>query len=219
MSGAPPRRRLRLLSRSYLTHRALWPAIEAAVRRARAGRPPGAVVVDVGCGAKPYAYLFGGTRHIGVDRGTVGARPDVLADALHLPLSGACADIVFCTQVIEHVTSPQGLVAECARILKPGGALVLTGPFYWPLHEEPHDYYRFTGHGFTHLLQSSGMLVESVTPDTGAVTQLAVSLIELLPRWALPLLPLINLLTPLLQRLSGNRLSTLNWVAVARKPA
>lgn len=212
-------RRLSRWRRDYLTYRALWPAIAQAVRGVLAGRATeGLVVVDVGCGERPYADLFGAAHCIGLDRSTDGAAPDVLADATCLPLASGCADLVFCTQVIEHVTQPARLLAECRRVLKPGGALVLTGPFYWPLHEEPHDYYRFTRHGFAHLLRSSGLRVESVTPDTGAVTQAAVAVIEALPRWALALVPLINLVTPWLQRGSRNTRSTLNYVVVGRRP-
>ncbi|CAD5371283.1 Methyltransf_11 domain-containing protein [Rubrivivax sp. A210] len=213
------RRRLGLLQRDYLVHRALWPAIEAAVAGVLQGRDrAGLTVIDLGCGEGPYADLFEGCRRIAIDRSCEGAAPDLLADVAALPLAGGCADIVFCTQVIEHVPRPDRLLAECCRTLRPGGQLVLTGPFYWPLHEEPHDYYRYTRHGFAHLLREAGLLPLQIVPDCGSVTQAAVSLIEALPRWALVLLPLINALTPLLQRGSNDCRSPLNYVIVARKP-
>lgn len=223
-AGAPlmarlRRRRLSLWSRDYLSQRALWPAIEQAVASALAGRQRAdLVVIDLGCGAQPYADLFAGTRLIGVDRSGDDATPDLIADVLQLPLASACADLVFCSQVIEHVTDPPRLLAECARLLKPGGTLVLSGPFYWPLHEQPHDYFRFTPHGMAHLLRSHGLQAVTVRPDSGTLTQVAVSAIHLLPRWARPLQWLINALTPLLQRLSADRLCALNIVAVATRP-
>lgn len=213
-------RRLSWLRRDYLTHRALWPALTAAVQAVLAGRDSASlIVVDLGCGERPYADLFGAALCIGIDRSSDGAAPDVLADAGCLPLAGGCADLVFCAQVIEHVPRPDALLAECCRVLKPGGALVLSGPFWWPLHEEPHDYWRFTHHGLARLLQAAGLQALSITPDTGAVTLAAVALIEALPRWALLLVPVVNVLTPALQALSANRLSTLNHVVVARRPA
>jgi len=213
-------RRLRLWARDYLTHRSLWPAIEAAVGLALDSRPlnEDATVVDIGCGQRPYADLFGDAFCVALDRSTQGARPSVVADVLHLPLASACADLVFCTQVIEHVQRPQRLLDECCRIMKPGGMLVLTGPFYWPLHEEPHDYFRFTRYGLEQLARQAGLQVVTLQNDCGSLTQLAVSLVELLPRWALPLLPVINVITPWLQRLSSDRRSTLNLVMVARRP-
>lgn len=217
-------RRLSLLRRDYLVYRGLWPAIEQAVASVMVSvtmeRPAASLrVLDVGCGEKPYADLFAGTHYIGIDHGSDGAAPDAVADAMQLPLADACIDIVFTTQVIEHVRHPERMVAEIARVLRPGGALVLTGPFYWPLHEQPHDYHRFSCHGFDNLLRSQGLQALSITPDCGALTMVAVAVIELLPRWALLLVPVINAITPLLQRLSQNQLSTLNYVVVGRKPA
>lgn len=212
-------RRLSLLKRDYLVYRGLWPAIERAVASVLAGRRRADLrVLDLGCGEKPYADLFAGTHCIGIDHGVDGAAPDAVADAMQLPLADACIDIVFTTQVVEHVRHPERMVAEIARVLRPGGALVMTGPFYWPLHEQPHDYHRFTSHGFDNLLRSQGLQPLSITPDCGAFTMVAVAVIELLPRWALVLVPVINLVTPLLQRLSTNSLSTLNYVVVGCKP-
>ena len=214
-------RRLKLLARDYLTHRALWPAIEKAVAEALAGRAISdqLVVLDIGCGERPYADLFAGTRYVGLDMSTQGARPDVVASATRLPLANACADIVFSTQVIEHVRQPGRMIAECARVLKPGGALVITGPFYWPLHEEPHDYFRFTRYGFAQLLSGRGFSRVRVVADSGSLTQVAVSIVELLPRWAQVLRLPINVVTPWLQRLSTDRRSTLNYVVTAVRKA
>jgi len=50
------------------------------------------------------------------------------------------------------------------------------------------------------------------------VTQAAVALIEVLPRSLLFLVPVINLVTPLLQRFSRNEKSTLNYITLAKKP-
>ena len=66
-------------------------------------------------------------------------------------------------------------------------------------------------------MRSHGLQARSVQPDCGSLTQVAVSVIQLLPRWARPLQWLINALTPLAQRLSADRLSCLNVVAVALK--
>jgi 2-polyprenyl-3-methyl-5-hydroxy-6-metoxy-1,4-benzoquinol methylase len=38
------------------------------------------------------------------------------------------ADVVLCSEVIEHMTSPEILAGEMARVLKPGGLLVLSTP-------------------------------------------------------------------------------------------
>jgi SAM-dependent methyltransferase len=213
-------RSVSVLSRDYLVYRSLWPLIEAAVRTAlgRLGAQRNLVVVDVGCGEKPYRDLFGEAHYVGLNYGLEGASPDVLGDAQCLPFANGCADIVFSTQVIEHVPDPQRMLGEMARVLKPGGVLILTGPFYWPLHEEPHDYLRFTKHGFRALLSRAGFVDIEVTADCKTLTQISVSVIEILPRWMLPLLPAINLLTPIVQRFSSDERSSLNYLVMARRP-
>ena len=208
------------MSRAYLVYRALWPRLAEAARIATTecgaiGLP---LVIDVGCGEKPYATFFEGAHYVGLNYGMDDASPDIVGDAQQLPLRSNCADIVFSTQVIEHVPHPERLVQEAFRVLKPRGVLLLTGPFYWPLHEEPHDFYRFTRYGFEHLLTSAGFEVMSIRGDAGAVTQAAVALIEVLPRPFLFLVPAINLVTPLLQRFSRNEKSTLNYISLAKKP-
>ncbi len=219
VSGRLQQRRNSILSRSYLVYRALWPQLANAARVAtvECGASAQPVVIDIGCGEKPYSDFFDGAWYVGLNYDTVAASPDIVGDAQQLPLKTGCADIVFSTQVIEHVPHPDKLVREAFRILKPRGVLLLTGPFYWPLHEEPHDFFRFTRYGFEHLLTAAGFEVMSIQGDTGAVTQVAVSLIEILPRSLLFLVPIINVMTPLLQHLSRNQKSTLNYVALARK--
>ena len=212
-----------MTSRSYLTYRALWPLIEWAVGREveRLRRERGAaahlLAVDLGCGRCPYVDLFGGMQYLGLNLDAEDAEPDAIADATALPLSNDCVDIVFCTQVIEHVPRPELILAEAHRVLRPAGELILTAPFYWPLHEEPHDYFRFTGHGLTQLLRDGGFEVDTVRPDCGSLTQVAVSCIELLPRVAMPLVALVNLITPALQAVSADRRSTLNHLVIGHK--
>lgn len=209
-----------ILSRAYLVYRALWPLLAAAAHRAMtecsASELP--LVIDVGCGERPYTDYFEGAHYVGLNYDMSNASPDIVGDAQQLPFKKNCADIVFSTQVIEHVPHPERLIREAFRVLKPRGVLLLTGPFYWPLHEEPHDYYRFTRYGFERLLTSAGFEVMNIQGDAGAVTQCAVALIEVLPRPLLFFVPVINVVTPLLQRFSRNEKSTLNYIALAKKP-
>lgn len=219
-------RRLRRCRRDFLVYRALWPKLERAIRGVLDGysatpeeapRPKQPVVLDVGCGQRPYADLFADARYFGLNFTTQDATPHLVGDAQRLPIASGSIDIVFSTQVIEHVPHPEHLLQEAWRILKPGGSVILSGPFYWPLHEEPHDYFRFTRYGFERLLADAGFADVSVTGDCGAVTQIAVSIVEFLPRWLWPLVPVINTATPFLERFWPNSKSTLNYVAIGRK--
>ena len=105
-----------------------------AVARARlvpAARP-GAVLVDLGCGAGLLAPHVTGYRHIGVDLSETALRQarahgvePICADVLAVPLPDGCADVVVAGEIFEHVRDLPGAVAEACRLLRPGGLLVL----------------------------------------------------------------------------------------------
>ncbi|MEH1016467.1 methyltransferase domain-containing protein [Micromonospora sp. CPCC 206060] len=97
-------------------------------------RRPGAVLVDVGCGAGLLApHLVGrGYRHVGVDltrsalaQAAAHGVTVVNGDASALPLADACADVVTAGELLEHVPDWRAAVAEACRVLAPGGTLVL----------------------------------------------------------------------------------------------
>ncbi|WP_298178778.1 class I SAM-dependent methyltransferase [Saccharomonospora sp.] len=95
---------------------------------------PGAVLVDLGCGAGLLGpHLSGkGYRHIGVDltesalaqaaeHGVTAVRGDVS----HVPLADGCADVVSAGEILEHVADFRAAVGEACRLLRPGGLLVI----------------------------------------------------------------------------------------------
>jgi 2-polyprenyl-6-hydroxyphenyl methylase/3-demethylubiquinone-9 3-methyltransferase len=95
---------------------------------------PGAVLVDLGCGAgllAPHATRLG-YRHVGVDLVDVSLRlaaehgvHAVRADVLRLPIADGVADAVSAGEILEHVDDHRAAVAEACRVLRPGGTLVL----------------------------------------------------------------------------------------------
>jgi 2-polyprenyl-6-hydroxyphenyl methylase/3-demethylubiquinone-9 3-methyltransferase len=106
---------------------------------ARAPRIPpatgaGALLVDLACGGglmAPHAARLG-YRHVGVDLNAQGlaiAREHgvlpVRASVLAVPLADECADVVVAGEILEHVEDDVGVLAEAARILRPGGTLVI----------------------------------------------------------------------------------------------
>ena len=56
---------------------------------------------------------------------------------------------------------------EIARVLKPDGCLILTAPHIWGIHEEPHDYYRYTPFGLRYLAERAGLHVVEVRALAG----------------------------------------------------
>lgn len=76
----------------------------------------------------------------------------MMADVYRLPFGDEAFGVVLCAEVLEHLHTPAAALGEMRRVLKPGGKLLLTTPFAYPIHYAPTDYYRFTRFGLLHLL-------------------------------------------------------------------
>jgi SAM-dependent methyltransferase len=158
----------------FLARRALWREIASAAGELRGP------LLDVGCGSRPYEALFGAaTRYVGVDVASdvtrqIGAA-DVLYDGRRLPFADRSFSSVLCNQVLEHVFEPDVFLSEIARVLAPGGRLLLTVPFVWDEHEQPHDFARYSSFGLRALLERNGMKVirhRKLLADASVVFQL-----------------------------------------------
>ncbi len=114
-------------------------------------------LLDVGCGSKPYRSLFSVDAYIGLDIDSPISRQRGVADQFYaghvFPFADETFDSVLCNQVLEHVFNPDEFLGEIARILKPGGKLLLTVPFVWDEHEQPYDYARYSSFGLQALLE------------------------------------------------------------------
>lgn len=79
---------------------------------------------------------------------------DTIGDLLALPFADASFDGIVLTEVLEHCVNPQAAMGEVHRVLKPGGLLLVTSPFFWPTHqtEDYKDYWRFARQGWELLL-------------------------------------------------------------------
>jgi SAM-dependent methyltransferase len=77
---------------------------------------------------------------------------DVIADGYFLPFKEEKFDVVFCSQVLEHIAYPEKILKTINKVLKKNGILILTVPHLSYLHGEPHDYFRYTKYGLEKLL-------------------------------------------------------------------
>ena len=137
--------------------------------------------LDVGCGEKQYECLFQGFKYVGIDVEVSGRelsmkQPDIFFDGQNIPFDDDCFDVVFCTQVLEHVGNPGALLREMFRVLRPSGHLIISVPFVYPEHEVPYDFTRFSSFGSAKLVEDLGLEVLSLNKDTSEIETIAVML-------------------------------------------
>ena len=70
---------------------------------------------------------------------------------IFLPFKDNIFDAVISEAVLEHVHSPNRVVSEIYRVLKPGGYICVAVPFLQGYHASPHDYQRWTLPGIVQL--------------------------------------------------------------------
>ncbi|MEO6133547.1 MAG: class I SAM-dependent methyltransferase [Ginsengibacter sp.] len=193
-------------------------------------------VLDIGCGNKPYKDIFGTqiSKYVGCDiMQSHLNKVDVLCEANNIPVDSSSFETVFSTQTIEHVEDHQGLVNEAFRLLKPGGYFIVAGPFVWPLHEEPYDFFRFTKHGFKYILEKAGFEMVETLPNGGMWATSGLGLIHSFSHsksknfivrgmrfvfFKLRFLWIINSIFSWLDKVDYNPVNTINYVVVAKKP-
>jgi SAM-dependent methyltransferase len=123
------------------------------------------IVLDIGCADRWIErHCPSDVHYIGLDYPPTGAvlyaaQPDIFADASRLALADACVDAVLCMEVLEHVHDHVAALEEFARVLKPGGTLLLSMPFMYPVHDAPHDYQRLTEYGLRRDLARAGFSI------------------------------------------------------------
>ena len=109
-------------------------------------------LLDLGCGEVPLYGMYRDlvTENICIDWGETLHRNrhiDQFVDLNSvLPIGDEEFDTVLSTDVLEHIARADCAWSEMSRVLRRGGKLLLATPFLYWLHEEPHDYHRFSAH-------------------------------------------------------------------------
>jgi len=145
----------RLSKRS--SRRNLYPWLHEAIAAHRIGQA--GYVLNIGAGGEiADALTRDGIRATSIDVDPA-RRPDLLANVETLEsIADATVDAIFCLEVLEHVARPEAAAAAIRRVLRPGGLLVGSTPFLLGMHDQPHDYYRYTSHGLRHLFGAFELL-------------------------------------------------------------
>lgn len=123
-------------------------------------------VLDSGCGRQPFRSFFEGSNfkyhsfdvqsHEDTKLDFIGALDSDLPQEL---LAEPLFDMILCTEVLEHVADWDKAFHNLSRLLSTKGEILLTCPYFYPLHEEPYDFWRPTGHAIRFYAQRHGMRV------------------------------------------------------------
>ena len=134
---------LSLFNYCFLTYFYLLKEIKKNVHHAKG------VLLDVGCGSSPFENLFAKNidkylkhEHPAVAKNNI--KYDYLSELPTISAPDNSIDTIISFSVLEHVSKPFETLKEFKRILKKDGIFIISVPQYWHLHEEPHDYLRFT---------------------------------------------------------------------------
>ena len=195
--------------------------------------PPGSRVLDGGAGECPFRPWFKAAKYVAIDN-AVGdeswdySQISAYADLTQLPFVDAAFDAAINIVVLEHVADPARAIAEFRRVLRQGGRLFLAVPQIWELHQEPHDYFRYTRYGTELLLQKAGFEVEMLEPTGGyfeLVGKISIDILRFFESgvwkilWVL-LAPVFGLAIPLvcyyLDKLDRRKEFAVGYIAIAR---
>jgi len=189
-------------------------------------------ILDIGCGkARRYGSFPEARSYKTLDIDPLN-QPDIIASAEAIPLPDGSIDGVICTQVLEHVEHPWIAMKEIARVLRTGGRCLITVPQANELHEEPHDYYRFTKYALESLCRDNNLEIEALDQrGRQFTTQTQMQIRGFINRWLpyehksamLVLWPITTLLTFVafqrdrIQTHASYSRHAIGWCIVARK--
>ena len=188
---------------------------QAALPRHVTGR-----LLDLGCGKAPFYAAYKGL----VTEVTCADWENSLHKNEHLDCEvdlsrprrsrGGVFDLIILSDVLEHIANPDHLWLEISRILAQNGKILMNAPFYYWLHEQPYDYYRYTRFALQRFVETAGMRLIELRP-IGAGPEviadiLAKTAICGMPRGGFFLARMIqNLTLSLIKTSLGGRLSQL----------
>jgi SAM-dependent methyltransferase len=149
----------------------LRPWIESALIDSLKNHDPNAPlqVLDVGCGNQPFRSLIEGLKanYTSIDAiqnpmNSVDVVQAIDSPTLSQNLALSTFDVVLCTEVMEHVFDWPVAFENLYKLTRPGGVVIITCPFFWPLHEEPYDFWRPTLHAIRRSAQRVGFVEEQL---------------------------------------------------------
>jgi ubiquinone/menaquinone biosynthesis C-methylase UbiE len=151
------------------------------LQKTLAALPPGGRILDAGAGEQQYQPFCTHLRYVSQDfaqyvpeQNRAGmhmpawdyGKLDLVCDIAAIPEPPSSFDAIMCTEVFEHIPSPVPALDEFTRLLRPGGALILTAPFCSITHFAPHYYANgFSPFFYQKHLADRGFVIDEMTPN------------------------------------------------------
>ncbi|WP_243371796.1 class I SAM-dependent methyltransferase [Geotalea sp. SG265] len=143
--------------------------------------PPGSRILDAGAGERKYKKFCRLLEYVSQDfaqyDGKGDARGlqtgvwdqsklDIVSDITAIPKPDDFFDAIMCIEVFEHLPDPLAAIREFARLLRPGGALILTAPFCSLTHFAPYHFYTgFSRYFYETNLPACGFHVDELVEN------------------------------------------------------
>jgi SAM-dependent methyltransferase len=128
-------------------------------------------ILDYGCGGSPYRALFPNSEYRRADAIDAEDLDYRIGDDQSIPERSASFDVVLSTQVLEHVREPDLYLAECHRLLRSDGRLIISTHGMFEEHGAPYDFRRWTAEGLKTEVTRAGFDVKEcyrLTTDSRA---------------------------------------------------
>lgn len=116
-------------------------------------------VLDFGCGGSPYRALFANADYRRADFAGARDLDYLIGSGGRIEERDEVFDLILSTQVLEHCADANAYLAECRRLLRPGGRLICSTHGTFEDHACPHDYRRWTADGLRLEIEAAGLVV------------------------------------------------------------
>jgi len=132
--------------------------------------PVDSVCIDIGSGPMTNKNLLKKFNNIIYMDGAKFNSVNIVCDFEKVvPLKSNSADAIILSNVLEHIFSPQTLLKEIYRVLKNNGKCLILVPYSIKLHQEPHDYFRYTKYALKKFLEDSNFINHKIE-ELGSIT-------------------------------------------------
>jgi SAM-dependent methyltransferase len=163
-------------------------------------------ILDLGCGKVPlYEFYKNYTSEVICADWEKSLHDNDFIDKItdlnqNLDFNNSEFDTILLSDVLEHILYPHNLMKEIYRILRPNGCLIINVPFFYCLHEEPFDYFRYTKFALAEMAKKSGLTILELKTYGGIFEILA------------DLISKIVAIIPLIGKIISNLIQKTAWI-------